>query len=305
MTQKTQAELIEAARKEAQEALRVAAAMKRITAQDNPYVQVWETMLAGLDALAREPGLWTEIERMRHLADVESAKKDDALARIAALEAELAALKQWATGADYTIDEQVERINALEADLDGKDLRIEALNIGVAEYERRMTALDDELERTRDEVYATHKILCAALGHEYGPGIVSPRAMAHDLAEKLTKTEESLSERRRFGEELREAVGNRDKHIAALEAARLDADTLHLADEQTIRNVEARLAKAEGQRDRLNDLSIKRMHEIAALEAQLARVREVVAQMHQGDACFACRAALVAIAVEPASEGTK
>lgn len=48
--------------------------------------------------------------------------------------------------------------------------------------------------------------------------------------------------------------------------------------------LEAHVEKVEGQRDRLNDLSIKRMHEIAALEAKLARVREAAEHMPLHDA---------------------
>lgn len=60
------------------------------------------TLRRGLDALAREPGMEVEVERMRHLWDVESARKDDAMARIAALEAKLARVRvyaqRWADG---------------------------------------------------------------------------------------------------------------------------------------------------------------------------------------------------------------
>lgn len=89
LTPPTTAE-IEAARKEAQEALRVAAALKRITAQDNPYVQVWETMLAGLDALAREPILETKVEYLSELRDSLSRTLEENAKRVRALEADIA-----------------------------------------------------------------------------------------------------------------------------------------------------------------------------------------------------------------------
>jgi hypothetical protein len=47
--------------------------------------------------------------------------------------------------------------------------------------------------------------------------------------------------------------------------------------------LEARVAKAEGQRDRLNDLSIARMHEIAALEARLCQALEAAHRLPLGE----------------------
>jgi hypothetical protein len=74
----------------------------------------------------------------------------------------------------------------------------------------------------------------------------------------------------------------------------LDALAMEPATEAVLHRKYVRIAVLEDQVRCLNDNVTQFCVEVETLKARLARVREVVAQMPDADACFACRTALAA-----------